>query len=684
MNKLKQIQLKSVSMKLFVTVFCSIVILSSILGLTSYQISKRIIMDQVGATSSQAIEQAADKIDFLFAEYESLSRQLSVDQTLKTDLELINKAGISTFDSTQAADQIKSKLNSIAGSDERLFGVRLVPLSLIDADAYRTTGLVSIRSDEKIGQKIDEIVEAKGKPVWFPSLKKGFFEVYTEPTITMARLLRNLQHPEAEYILLVEIKSQAIGDILSNLQIGEAGEIRIVTADHQIVHAKDPSVLESLSFIQVSNDVLEKNSKSFEMNDEQGMKQMVVFQPLSTTNWTIMGFAPVNDFVKATNQLLYITFVVVIVAICIALLIGYYVVFMVGRPLNKLCNLMEEGEQGNLQVRTNFRSNDEIGRLGQSFNRMMEQISSLVEQTNISAREVLMTAEELAKASKGTSLSAAEISAAMQDISAGSTDLAMEAEHGNRLVDSMGQKMDLVTVSNQSMDAAAERVIRVSAQGSRYMEELVEQTAITSRMTVLLEENSGKLTTSTQQVQNILKPMIEMTKQTNILSINASIEASRAGIAGKGFMVIADEIRGLATQSADSIQFVSNITEQIQDNIRNTVKVLNDVAPLFDLQKASVLEASMFFQSVRNEMNALLTSVRESSDLVKELLRSQQTLGSTIANVSAVGEQASASTEEVASMTTDQFKVSEQLVVLSNQLARLAEALKQSLVAFHI
>lgn len=683
MTRLRHLNIKSVGFKLFIILFCTIVLLSSVLGLTSYFAAKAIITDEVAAASSQSIVQAADKLDFLFAEYEALSRQFAVDSVLKADIETVNNTGAGTVAKTAAEERIRRKLDSVKGSDERLLGIRLVAKSLVDAESYKSTGISGVRSDEGILDRIKQIDEGKGNPVWFPSRTKGFFDAYNESSLTMGRLLRNIQHPEAEYYMLIEVKGKALTDVLSNLHIGQGGEIRILDPAGNIAYGADDALLGKPSYIKTKMQQSEAKEQSFTTDDEKGSPQLVVYQPLATTEWTLLGYAPLSDFTKSADRLLYITLSVVLAAALIAILIGYILVRLIGRPLGKLARLMEEGEQGNLQVRTNFKGQDEIGRLGQSFNKMMEQISRLAGQSGRSAEAVLSTSEQLVKASAETSSHAREVAAATGEIAKGAALLATEADTSNTNVEIMGGKMNQVAEINRVMDGSAEKVITVSDQGAELMKTLVAQSESTVEMMNLIQDNSAKLRESTTLIRSILTPMIAVNKQTNILALNASIEAVRAGAAGRGFIVIADEIRELANQSNQSIASVSRITEEISGHIENTVKVVGEAAPLFREQISSVRESSIIFEGVRTEMEHFIGFLGQSSASIAELSEFQRQLGESMASVRSVVQQTSASTEEVASMSSQQFIVSEELVELSGKLEGLAEDLKQSLVSFH-
>ncbi|WP_197073593.1 methyl-accepting chemotaxis protein [Paenibacillus sp. FSL H7-0357] len=240
---------------------------------------------------------------------------------------------------------------------------------------------------------------------------------------------------------------------------------------------------------------------------------------------------------------------------------------MVAKPLVKLSSLMEEGEKGNLSVRTNFKGQDEIGRLGQSFNQMMGQISLLVEKTNDSAQHVLQTAFELSEVSQNTSTMAKEVAVAVEEIAQGAMGLSMEAENGMNYADNIGMNMNKVIDINSKMEGSADRVYQISNEGTGYMGDLITKTNSTEELTRSMIGKVDKLKDSTSSIRKILEVLTTMAQQTNILSLNASIEAVRAGAVGKGFMVIADEIRKLSDQSKVSISVVQNITNDIQKEV---------------------------------------------------------------------------------------------------------------------
>lgn len=618
----------------------------------------------------------------MFGVYEGLSRQLLVDQDLAGQLVSFNKPHINTAEKTELSNAVVANLNSIVASDQKLFSVRLVPKNMDKTKIFYSKGASSLNITANNKVWLDKVVEGNGQVVYIPVHKKGLFELNTEPTMMIGRLLKNLNNKDAEYILLLEVKDQALTDVLSNVNIAESGQIMILNYDNHVVHAEAAELLESESSLKIPDSETAEEG-SFFTKDEQGNSQLVVYKQTVLSKWKMVGSAPVSELVKETKNIIQITMIIAILSALLSIGIGMIMIRMVAKPLVKLSSLMEEGEKGNLSVRTNFKGQDEIGRLGQSFNQMMGQISLLVGKTNDSAQHVLQTAFELSEVSQNTSTMAKEVAVAVEEIAQGAMGLSMEAENGMNYADNIGMNMNKVIDINSKMEGSADRVYQISNEGTGYMGDLITKTNSTEELTRSMIGKVDKLKDSTSSIRKILEVLTTMAQQTNILSLNASIEAVRAGAAGKGFMVIADEIRKLSDQSKVSISVVQDITNDIQKEVEETVDLLLTASPLLTEQIRSVKEASTIFDSVREEMGLFIQESASSTASIRELNQSQFILSESISNVSAVAEQSSAASEEVASIATEQLKISEKLVFLSDKLENLSETLKESLVQFH-
>jgi methyl-accepting chemotaxis protein len=667
--------IKSVGLKLFLIIFLSIIIFVLIVGLLGYNTSKNIIKDKVAESSLETIKQANGKLDLMLKSYDQISLQLMIDTDFNNIYSNILSGTGDEYSKLTNTRLLTTALNNYLFADSNIISIQIY----FDNGQVTSTGgnMLTLEQVKKVPWYI-KTQENNGKTTWLPTNAEGYSKA--RPAFAVARKLVNPSTSESVGIALIELKTEAIGEQVQGLSVN-GDHIFMVDGDQNIVYANK---VEDIALPFKVSLPTTSEIHYYESTGQYNEDALVAFDQSTVTGWNLVGTYPINTLVQDAKAILKQTFIIAILAALVAVVIGFGVARMIGRPLVQLRNLMKEGEQGNLQVRTNIHSKDEIGQLGQSFNEMMERITALVKQTNYSAQQVLVNAEVLLDSSKRTALSAKEISVATEEIASGASTLAIEAERGNDLTNHIGGQMLQVVEANLQMGTSASEVRRVSEQGIEYMAQLISKTSSTEKMTRSMVEKVDKLKESTNSIRKILDVLSSVSKQTNILSLNATIEAARAGAAGKGFMVVADEIRKLADQSRQSIGIVGQITETIQQEIDETVNVLSEAYPLFQEQIASVKEADLIFKNVQNNMGGFIDQLDGVTESIQQLEQSQMTLSDAMSNVSAVSQQSSATSEEVASLSTEQLNVSQGLVQLAEKLEALSNDLKKSLSSFTV
>lgn len=674
---------QSVGTKLLLIYFVSIVSVVLAIGILSYQVSKNIIENKVAESSHQTIAQATDKVSFLLESVETTSVQLLADEQFAESLTRYKNPELTQFDRLQLGQQISTRLKSFVLSNNKLADIQLIP-----ATSGATTSYHSDVSDSVFQTGwFQQIVEGDGRAVWLPASKNGYLGA--SDTFALGRVLRNIRSGSTEGILIIEVKVSALKEALGVLSIGNGSDIAIVSQNNRVVYAEQNNLIETTYSLDIAGHAAKGDKASFKESlvgsNGSSEEVLAVYSPIERADWLLAGVIPVSELVKDASLIFVITLVMVAVSALLAIGVGVTVVRMIARPLVNLRNLMTEGARGNLTVRMNQTSRrDEIGQLADSFNQMMEQITSLVAQTNDSAKEVLRTASELSDSSRQTALSANEIAVATEEIAKGASSLAAEAERGSDLTATISHRVDHVVESNTTMEAAASDVQAASAKGAEYMTALLTKTSTAENMIRAMGDKVIKLQESTGSIRNILTLLDNIAKQTNILSLNATIEAARAGAAGKGFMVVANEVRQLADQSKESIRIVADITERIQTEMEETICALSQAYPIFQEQLASARDTDAIFRQVQLQMEGFTDKLQETTDSIRQLKESQATLLEAMSNVSAVAEESSATSQEVASLSSEQLSISGGLVKLSERLENLSGSLKGALGKFSI
>lgn len=670
---------KSVGIKLFAIFFICILSFVLVLGLIAASQAKGIIEEKVAHSSSQTIRLAADKIELMLKNYEDITYQMLTDNTFMKQLMDYKLSPAGSYEKFNLERDIRNKMMAYASRQ----GITAMTMLDLETGKGPTTSSTFQTQDNVTEQDwFKRVVEANGSVVWLDSQLKGYLGGSNEPMFAYARLLKDSVNNRQDFVVIVEIKSSQLNAQLAGIYLSEGYPVYVMN-DQGILMSADNNAKVGTPFdVAISPDELNASAKEARYLSEGG--KLTVFKKMNTSGWTVVTTAPVTQLVLETERIEQTTWIIIGAATVIALAAGFLVARMIGTPLNRLRTLMEQGARGILTVRSSIRRKDEIGQLADSFNVMMEQIAQLVRQTSESAAQVMKSSSDLLEASKQTSLSAKEIAVATEEIANGASSLAMEAEKGNAITQEVSEQMKDVILANQDMERAAQEVEAVSERGTAYMEELIDKTNRVEWLTRNMVEKFDQLKESTSSIRKILEVLTSISKQTNILSLNATIEAARAGAAGKGFMVVADEIRKLAEQSKDSIDVVGQITDKIQEEMDETVKALSEAYPMFQEQISSVKEANLIFTQVKAQMGSLSERLAGVTESVERLRESQVTLTEAISNVSAVSEESSATSQEVASLSNEQLNVSQNLVSLAENLEKLSNNLNEILSKFKV
>lgn len=674
-NLMKFNPANSVGVRLFLIFFVAIVTFVVVLGLMSYSKAKDTIKKNAANANQQTIIQTSEKIDIILGKYDNLGRQIFYDKDIQTLLTNINRNKLSDYEKFSTEKDIRDRLSSQITTDENIKSIYIISPT---KESMISAGNTTKDLEGMVSESWMESIKKGSKTVWVPTQTDN-----SGSHFSIARSLSSMNNLNDVYIFVIELKASVINEQLRDISLGADGRLELVARDGSIISANDGKLEGTKSVMSFMNKEPEDNkTNSFTAKDENGKDVLAVYNTLSLNDWRLVGAIQTEELTKDADGILLITLWAAIADAVIAILIGIWMVRMIARPLGELNSLMKEGAKGNLNVRTSHQSKDEIGQLSASFNEMMGQITDLVQQTNNTAQEVLNTATELSDASRKTALSAKEIAVATEEIANGASSLAVEAERGSDLTGNIAKQMQVVVDANDEMGKSARHVERSSERGTKHLNDLLDKTHQTEDMTRAMMRKVDGLKETTSSVVKVLDVLQNITKQTNILSLNATIEAARAGAAGRGFMVVADEIRQLADQSRQSIDMVSQITDRIMTEMNETVSVLVDANPLFKAQMDSVKETNDIFESVQQQMDEFIKKLDSVTQSIEGLNQSQNVLSEAMGNVSAVAEESSATSEEVASLSNEQQSVSNQLVNLSSKLENVSNELKATLSRF--
>lgn len=669
-NKLIKHVSKSITTKILYSFIICVLLSVSIVGIASYLISNKIIESKVTSASEQTIIQAGDKLDFVFTRYNDLIRETVSSDFLLT-LRDFNYVEQSSTDYYVLLTKINEYLTQIENVHTN------IDVHLINMDKQELFSTAKT-TDKDIVFNSDWYKQAVANPeeshYWIGGREKGVLGQSDSPTVSFGQLL-NIN--KSYYFMVIDIDSTYFKEILKDVAFGENESVSIVDENNHVVFSFDDERLNTESGIPILVD----SNKNVLNKDDQ-----LIFQYKSdVTDWFLVGSVSKKELVKDTQIIFYVTMLIIIFAILFALFIGKRIANMVGEPLRVISGLMAVAKEGDLRVRSEMTNRqDEIGVLAVSFNEMLTKISEMMLHTQSTSNKVLQAATELTDISNTTSQIAKDVAIAIGEIAVGANNLTVEAENGNSFTSKINNEVNNVFENNHEMANYAKDVLEGSNNGIQKMAELVDKTRQGEEMITTIISKTDTLKDSTNQISEIMSILTNISRQTNLLSLNAAIEAARAGDAGKGFAVVADEIRKLSVQSKNAIDTVGEITSSVILEINDTLTLLEGADPIFKDQVSKVLETDAILNDVGTRMGAFNHKISLVSDSIQQLRESQEILYSMISQVSATAQESSAISEEVHASTEEQINVSNSLVHTSDQLRELSKNLQNSLNNFKI
>ncbi|GFM50201.1 methyl-accepting chemotaxis protein [Pseudomonas capsici] len=403
---------------------------------------------------------------------------------------------------------------------------------------------------------------------WYKAAQNAPGVIVTEPYIAASsgKLVVTLAAPvkiqnQFAGVAGADISLDSISKTINSLNFGGHGYAYIVSADGKIlIHPDSKLILKNIS--EAYPDNTPKIVAGVSEITSGGKTEFVSFTPvqgISTANWYVAlvldqeaAYAMLSEF--RTSAIAAMGVVVLVIILLLGLLIRVLM-----QPLHQMGRAMRDiaDGEGDLTKRLAITSQDEFGELAQSFNHFVERIHT-------SIREVASTAGQLGEV-------------ATRVVKASNSSMTNSDQQSNR-TESVAAAINQLGAAAQEI---AQNAARTSQQSSDASDLAGEGQSVVQQTIAAMNELSGKISEScvnieslngkTANIGQILEVITSISQQTNLLALNAAIEAARAGEAGRGFAVVADEVRNLAHRTQDSAQQVQTMIEELQVGAREAV-----------------------------------------------------------------------------------------------------------------
>lgn len=357
------------------------------------------------------------------------------------------------------------------------------------------------------------------------------------------------------------------------------------------------------------------------------------------------GIASINDLSKKATAT---TLVVLAVVVVLAVSIGLFSAAKITKPLTSIMTVAESIKNGNLMCgQIMHKSKDEFGTLTESINQMKQSLCELVGNIKDSTDYLSETSDQ-----------STELMHKMnENLQNTNLEMAAAASAAEELSSSTGNIIDSVQVGVKEVQEAKEMVI----DGNFGLQNSIGQVSSVANNLSGVADSLDELRTASTEISNIIGIIVDIAEQTNLLALNAAIEAARAGEAGRGFAVVADEVRKLAEKTSTSTSEISGMVNSIQTNVSDVVKIVHDGIEEVEDSSKSITAVGANFEEVVRQMEQAANTVEPILTIIEQQSEAISNITATITNVSASSEESQRIVDEVS-----QF--SDKLAELSHEL----------------
>jgi methyl-accepting chemotaxis protein len=353
-------------------------------------------------------------------------------------------------------------------------------------------------------------------------------------------------------------------------------------------------------------------------------------------------------------------------------------------PLKQTEYLMQKAKNGDLTVYSDYESKDEIGSLSKSFNEMITQIKSLIMMVRESSDQVAASSEQLMASAEETNKAAEQIAEASSIMAANGE----ASVKGTEVVSISTQQMaigitniaDSITqVSNHSNVTTEE-----SEKGNIALKKTIDQMGSINETVQTSSSIIKDLGDRSSEIEKILAVISGISEQTNLLALNAAIEAARAGEHGKGFAVVADEVRKLAEESRRSAEQITHLIHDIQSSTANAVVSMDKCTTEVQTGLVLINDTGKSFEKILYSASDVSRQSVEVSAAVKQLSSSVEQVAMGIFDISMKTEESSSGSQTVAAGAEEQLASMEEITASAHSLAKMAEDLQAMVNTFKV
>ncbi|MEK3972253.1 methyl-accepting chemotaxis protein [Bacillus sp. FSL M7-0558] len=645
--------------KKLITAFLAILLVPIlVLAAFSYEVASKSLNNEIMSSAANGVQQ--------------LNELINKDVQPKIDIvSYLSKSVKKSELTSKNKDLLKVKLKQLSETDE----------DVVEVFIADQNGKLTEYSEIHKGSE----ASAKNEP-WFQQSMRDEKLIISDPFADKSSddlLIRiSEQLADGSGVIGINVRLNTIVKDTNSIKIGKEGYAFVATSDqHYIAHKTDkPGAKLTGDFI---TKLYAKKQGSFKY-EYNGQPKQMFFDTNEATGWKLAGTMYVDEVKEAAQPVLDLTMIILAVAIAIGGIAIYFIIKSIRKPLIALSESAEKISQGDLTQHIEVRTHDEIGKLAQSFNEMSAKLKQVIQAVQNSIENVAASSEELTASAGQTAQATEHITSSIEQFSNSN-------EHQNDMIEKSSIQLNEMDRSLSHMVDTTSHMMESSIDSSKTAQaggELVQKTA-GQMQTIEQAVKEAELVIQgleqkSKDITNILGVINGIADQTNLLALNAAIEAARAGEAGRGFSVVAEEVRKLAEQSGSSSKEIESLTNEIVEEIEKSQNMFKQVAGEVQSGLNITDETKISFEKISDKTSEMTEQMKQMNGTAKELSHGSNDISHAVNQIKELSRESSAGFQDIAASAEEQLASMEEISSSSATLSQMAEELRELIKQFKI
>ncbi|PYE43143.1 methyl-accepting chemotaxis protein [Paenibacillus barcinonensis] len=415
-----------------------------------------------------------------------------------------------------------------------------------------------------------------------------------------------------------------------------------------------------------------------------GQLREAVFYTNPVTGWKIVGEMIPSEVTEAVIPIMIRAITIVGAALIVGIILLIFIIRSIHRPLQQITQAAAQISAGDLTVRVGLQRKDEFGQLGESFDTMTNSLRNVLGEVHDTSSQLAASSEELMASSEQTSKATEQVAELMQDAAAGTTLQNESLAATEQLIGEMSLGVKEIAAKSEQTERIAVETSTKSETGMATVQEAVSHIQQVNDESKAMEAVIHDLRAKNDEILEIVAEITAIAKQTNILALNASIEASRAGEHGRGFAVVANEVKLLANSSGASAERINELMREMYEKTHAVQATFERTGEGMVKSSQMIADAGEAFRTIRDAVQMVATQAEEAATASRQIDQGMGHVNKAVNDTMVLSNRIAAGTEDGSAAAQEQLATMEEVASSSAALSRMAEDLQSVIERFKL